>query len=87
MGGLVMNALRGYTENGRIIPVGNCAIPDGVQVIITVLDDVPERGRASEQQKACEEFRKELSACKPLPEEFFDELVNNRVNITRELDL
>jgi len=82
-----MNALRGYTENGRVIPIGNHTMPDGIQVIITVLDDAPEQVHASEQQRAFEEFQKGLSACEPLPEEFFDELLNNRVNIARELDV
>ena len=37
---MTMNALQGYTENGKIIPIGNPIIPDGLRVIVTILDDI-----------------------------------------------
>ena len=70
-----MNALQGYTENGRIIPLGSSVIPDGLKVIITILDEPFAENRAAEQKRAFEEFRKGLDACAPLPPEF-DDIVN-----------
>ena len=67
-----MNSLQGYTENGIIIPLGNQAMPDGIKVTITKLDEPFAENRASEQKKAFEIFRKGLTACAPLPPEFDD---------------
>jgi hypothetical protein len=36
-----MRAFQGYVENGHIIPIDMPRIPDGFQVIITVLDKKP----------------------------------------------
>ena len=81
-----MNALQGYTENGKIILLGNPTMPDGLKVIITILDEPFAENRVAEQKKAFEELRKGLISCAPLPPEF-DDIVNERVSITRELDL
>lgn len=81
-----MDALQGYTENGRIIPIGSPMIPDGRRVIVTILDEPFAENRNSEQKKAFEEFQRGLAVCAPLPPEF-DDIVNERVNITRALDL
>ena len=81
-----MNALQGYTENGKIIPLGNPIMPDGLKVLITRIEEPPAVNHATEQKKALEEFSKGLTACDPLPPEF-DEILSKRVNITRELDL
>jgi hypothetical protein len=78
----IMDALQGYTENGRVIPVGNNPLPGGLKVIVTILDDIPTKSRAREQKKALEAFREGLNACEPLPPEF-DEIVSKRVNIAR----
>ena len=83
---VIMNALQGYTENGKIIPLGNPAMPDGLKVIITILDEPFVKNLAAEQKQAFDELRKGLTACAPLPPEF-DDIVNERVNITRELDV
>lgn len=83
---MILKALQGYTENGRIIPIGSPVMPDGLKVIITILDEPFAENRAADQKKAFEEFRKGLSACDPLPPEF-DDIVNKRVNITRGIDL
>ena len=81
-----MNALQGYTENGKIIPLGNPIMPDGLKVLITIIEEPPAVNYAMEQNEALEEFSKGLIACDPLPPEF-DEILSKRVNITRELDL
>lgn len=36
-----MQAYPAYSDNGRIIPIGNPVIPDGKNLIITVLDEKP----------------------------------------------
>jgi hypothetical protein len=81
-----MDAIQGYTENGKIIPLGGRAMPDGLKVMITILDGPFAGNRPADQEKAFEEFRRGLTACAPLPPEF-DKIVSERVNITRELDL
>jgi PII-like signaling protein len=85
-GAAIMEALQGYTENGRIIPLGNPVMPDGLKVIITIIDEPTAVNRAADQKKAFKEFSNGLVSCAPLPPEF-DEIVNERVNITRGLDL
>jgi hypothetical protein len=83
-----MQAYQGYTEDGKIIPLGNPAIPNGCRAIITILDE-PLRleSRLERQKKALRAFEKGLEQCtEPLPPEF-DEILSKRVNITRELDL
>ena len=83
-----MNTYRAYLENGKIIPVGNPVIPEGCRITITIFDEDETEDISSRQLKAMERFQAEMQTCnESLPEEFFDELINNRVNITRELDL
>jgi hypothetical protein len=81
-----MEAYHGYTENGMIIPIESPMIPDGLKVIITVLDAPSAKDRAVEQKKALETLKKGLDSCPPLPPEF-DEIMKTRVNIARELEL
>jgi hypothetical protein len=80
-----MEAYQGYTSNGVVVPVGSPSMPNGLRVIITVLDQPSVKDRAGEQKKALENFKKGLDACPPLPYEF-DEIINARVNIARELE-
>jgi hypothetical protein len=81
-----MEAYHGYTENGMVIPIGSPVIPDGLKVIITVLDTPSINDHALGQKKALETFRKGLDSCSPLPSEF-DEIIETRVNIARTLKL
>ncbi|MDR0765306.1 MAG: hypothetical protein LBE65_06945 [Synergistaceae bacterium] len=67
-----------YTKNGRIIPLGGPTMPDGLKVMITILDGPFVENRSSDQKKAFEEFRNGLAACAPLPPEF-DDIVSERV--------
>ena len=85
-----MQSFHGYAENGRIVPVGNPKLPDGCKVIITVLDDLaPEAGIAAQIEKKLKaicDLEEGLKDCGPLPAEF-DEILSQRVNITRKLDI
>ena len=82
-----MEAYQGYTQNGMIIPFDSLNIPDGKRATFTILDeDAPEETRAQRQKKALAKLQEELEHSEPLPPEF-DEILSQRVNITRELDL
>ncbi|GHV58108.1 hypothetical protein FACS1894216_22770 [Synergistales bacterium] len=81
-----VEAYQGYTSNGIVIPIGNPSMPNGLRVIITVLDQPSVKDCAGEQKKALENFKKGLDACPPLPSGF-GEIISARVNIARELEL
>jgi hypothetical protein len=82
-----MEAYQGYFENGHVIPMGNPRIPEGSEVIITVLDQpFGMMSRAERQKKARNEIWNDLADCEPLGAEF-DEIMNQGFKITRELDL
>jgi hypothetical protein len=82
-----MEAYQGYFENGRIIPIGNPPIPNGSEVIITVLDVPAGLTRAERQKKALEEFWLATEDCGEELGPEFDEILSRRININRELDL
>jgi hypothetical protein len=75
-----MEIYKGYTENGVAVPIGNRSLPDGLNVVITVLDDKPttREERIAKRLKAIEKFRKGIREYEPLPPEF-DEIVDRRV--------
>jgi hypothetical protein len=83
-----MQAYQAYIEDGKIIPIGNPVLPDGSRAIITILDEsFSLESRLERQKKALQALEKGLAECdEPLPPEF-DEILSQRVNITRELDL
>jgi hypothetical protein len=80
-----MQAYKAYYENGRVIPLGNPVIPEGSELIITVLEP-PVKSRARRQREAFEQFIDSMGSTTPLPSEF-DEIISQRVNINRETDL
>ncbi len=81
----MLHAYKAYYEGGRVIPRGNPFIPEGSELIITVMD-VPAMSRAERQREAFKLFMDATAAAPPLPAEF-DEILNQRVNITREVEL
>lgn len=81
-----MQAYSAYSENGRIVPMGNPFIPDGRRLIITVLDEPVTKSRSERQKEAFKKFISAMEGTPPLSGEF-DEIVNNRVNIKRGVDL
>ena len=84
-----MQSFHGYAENGRIVPIGNPELPDGCEVIITVLDDPATdtvAARIERKLKAIHDLEEGLKDCEPLPAEF-DEILSQRVSITRKLDI
>lgn len=81
----MLQAYKAYYEGGRIIPRGNPFIPEGSELIITVMD-TPLKSRAERQQEAFRRFMDGMENTPPLPDEF-DEIIAQRVNITREVEL
>ncbi len=81
-----MQAYEGYfADNSKFVPLGDALIPEGSRAIVTLLDEPAER--VSRRQKAAlARFRDKVRTSPPLPPEF-DEIISQRVNITRELDL
>ena len=72
-------------RSGSVIPIGNPAIPDDSDLIVTVLEP-PEETRSQRQRRAFMQFMEDMDCTPPLPPEF-DEALAQRVNFTREIDL
>ncbi len=81
----MLHSYKAYYEGGRVVPLGNPVIPEGSELIITVMD-APARSRAERQQEAFKRFMEAMDATPPLPAEF-DEILAQRVNIAREVEL
>ena len=82
-----MQAYRARYERGRIIPFGNPIIPEGSDLIMTVLDANAPDNTLSRQQMAVNEFLENIRNCdEPLGAEF-DEVIRQRFTIARGLDL
>jgi predicted DNA-binding antitoxin AbrB/MazE fold protein len=83
-----MQKYKGYTENGVIVPVDNRSLPDGLNVDIIVLDEqhLSKAELIEKRLKDFDKFRKGIKESEPLPPEF-DEIINQRFNISRKIDL
>jgi len=68
-----------------IVPLGNPVLPEGSNLIVTVLEENPD-DVSRRQREAMARFREANRASGPLPPEF-DEIMKERVNITREISL
>jgi virulence-associated protein VagC len=68
-----------------VIPFGEPVIPEGSELIITVLKSATE-SRSERQRRAFETFMENTKDAPPLPPEF-DEIIRQRVSINREIDL
>ena len=80
-----MQAYKAYYEGGRIVPLGEAVIPEGSELILTVLEPAT-NVRVQRQREAFEQFMEGISGAPPLPPEF-DEIIGQRLNISRELDI
>ena len=72
-------------RKGRIIPLENPPIPEDSDLIITVLEPQSE-DHAQRQHAALLRFMEGMETTPPLPP-LFDEIMSQRVNVTREIDL
>jgi len=80
-----MQAYRAYYERGRFIPLVEVDLPEGSPVIVTVLEESSEEV-SKRQRAAMARFREAMLSTGPLPTAF-DEVMKDRTNITREIDL
>jgi hypothetical protein len=70
-----MQAYRAKYERGRVIPFGNPVIPEGRELIVTVLDSVITDDALSRQKSAVSEYLEDIrSRDEPLGAEF-DEMI------------
>ena len=80
----IVQAYRARYEQGRIIPLGNPAIPEGSDIILTILDvSVPE-SPVKKQRRAIDRFLEEMRTCDETLSSGFDALISQRMNLTRE---
>ena len=70
-------------EADRFVPLIKVEIPEGRQMIVTVLVESPGEARFR-QREAMARFWEAVCASGPLPPEF-DEIMKERVNISREI--
>ena len=81
---------KGYFQNGRFVSPELAAIPDNIEVHVTIIGDetqiVDDKTMAQRQNEALKQL---VSTLKEIDDEPFDEsiILNNRFNIKRELDL
>ena len=83
-----MLAMRSYYakyRRGSVVPLGVHDIPDGSDLLITVLEPM-EESRSHRQRRAFVQFMEDMDNTPPLPPEF-DEALSQRVNFTREIEL
>jgi len=82
-----MQAYHARYECGRVIPLGNPAIPEGSELIVTVLDTTVSDNALSRQQRAVDELLESIRDCDESLGLEFDEVIGQRFNIARGLDL
>jgi predicted DNA-binding antitoxin AbrB/MazE fold protein len=82
---MAMQAYRAHYEKGHIVPLGKPAIPEGSELIVTVLERSM-KNRAERQREAFRRFMTAMESAPPLSDEF-DEIISRRVNIQREVGL
>jgi hypothetical protein len=59
---MTMRAYKARFERGRIVPLGNPVIPEGSEIILTILDaSIPER--VIRQRAALAQLREEMQNC------------------------
>jgi len=81
----VMQAYRAYFERGCFVPLTDVDIPEGSQAIVTVLEE-PSGDVSSRQRASMSRFREAVRSAGPLPPAY-DEVMRDRMNIAREIDL
>jgi hypothetical protein len=86
-----MNSYRGYIKDGRLFTIEGKELPEGTNLIITVLEDEDTAKIKAQNQSPSSEawlaFVEGIRNCDEVLPEEFDEIVNDGVNFTRELDL
>ena len=82
-----MQAYRARYERGRVVPLGNPNIPEGSEIIMTILDASVPENPIEKQRRAIDRFLEEMRTCdEPLGQEF-DAAISQRINLSREVDI
>jgi len=82
-----MLAYRARYERGRVVPLGNPSIPEGSEIIMTILDASVPESPIEKQRRAIDRFLEEMRTCdEPLGPEF-DAVISQRMNLSREVDI
>ena len=82
-----MQAYHARYEKGRVVPTGNPIIPEGSHIILTVLDTLTSENPVRKQRKAIDRFLREISECDETLSPEFDAIVNQRANLSREVEV
>jgi len=63
-----VQAYRARYERGRVVPLGNPSIPEGSDIILTILEDSADNV-CHRQKAALARFREEIQGCdEPVPD-------------------
>ena len=82
-----MQAYYARYEQGQVVPVGNPIIPEGSRLILTVLDAQQSETPIEKQRSAIDRFLNEMQTCDEILSSEFDAIINQRINLSREVDL
>ena len=82
-----MQAYRARYERGRVIPLGNPTIPEGCDIILTILDSSVPDSPIKKQRKAIDRFLEEMRTCDETLAPEFDTIISQRMNLSREVDI
>lgn len=81
-----MLSFQGYFELGKFVPLDDVSIPEHKRAIVTILDEVAP-AKDTQNAKAWREFFSDLESCDEELTPKFDEVIGQRVNFRREIDL
>jgi len=73
--------------SGNVVPLENYTIPEGSELILTVLDSDVSFNTLSRQQNAINEFLNGIRNSDEHLGDEFDAILSQRVNIARSIDL
>ena len=82
-----MQSYRARYERGRVVPLGNPAIPEGSDMILTILDTSVPENPIKKQRRAIDRFLEEMRTCDETLSPEFDAIISQRMNLTREVDV
>jgi predicted DNA-binding antitoxin AbrB/MazE fold protein len=82
-----MQAYRAKYEHGVVIPFGNPVIPEGSEIILTILDASVPESAVKKQRRAINRFLEEMQTCDETLSPEFDAIISQRMNLSREVDI
>jgi len=84
----MLQTLQGYFQEGRFVSPQSASIPENVEVFVVVTEKTiqAQQTKVQQQRTAFNEFMESISGADPLGNEF-DEIINQGINLQRELAL